>query len=308
MKVSRFQSGGLAAVLFLVCLVTGCTHVIKLPPTPYAGYKPREKITATLALNLTDELRNTKWEDHSAIGGDVFIIPIGQSIAQNAPVLANQVFSAVHVVTNGAPALVPVDAVLTPKVPYINRTTGSTSFSESVIAIKVEWTLSDLSGQTIWADTVAGQGTGSTGWSKPEEVLKRAWEDVLKKSYHTLWYSRGIREFLQKKHPDVQVVEASARIVNPEVKRLCDQLESSNGDAVMSALKTLRKMDAPEAVPEVVNCLEHSDPYVIRDACRTLAVLGTRQNIPAIEPLLNDKRKDVRKDANLAIETLRKKP
>ena len=43
--------------------------------------------------------------------------------------------------------------ILTPKVAYINRTVGATSFGKSITSIKVEWTLAEPSGQTIWADT-----------------------------------------------------------------------------------------------------------------------------------------------------------
>ncbi len=308
MKTFRFHSAISAALPVLASLLAGCTHVIKPPQTVYTGYGTREKIAFNLALNITDELLKTKWEYHTPIGGDTFVIPVGPSMADAAAALARHTFTAVQVVTNAAKTPGPVDAVLIPKVPYINRTTGNTSFSESIISIKLEWTLNDPSGNTIWADTVTGQGSGSTGWSKPEDVLKRAWEDVLKKSYRTLWHARGIREFTRKNHPEVPLVELPAPTKNPEVKKLCDLLESSNVDQVTDTLKVLRKMDAPEAVPEILNCLEHSDPYVMRDACRTLAVLGNKQNIPAIEPLLKDKRSDVRKDAKIAIETLSKKP
>lgn len=308
MNTPRFHCATPMSLLILAGLVAGCTHVIKPPQTVYTGYGARDKITFNIALNITDELLKAKWEYNTPIGGDTFVIPVGPGMADNTAVLARHTFSGVQVITNGTRTPVPIDAVLTPKVPYVNRTTGNTSFSESIIAIKLEWTLTDPAGDTIWADTVTGQGTGSTGWSKPEDVLKRAWEDVLKKSYRTLWYARGIREFSRKNHPEVPLVELPAPIKNPEVKKQCDLLESSNVDQVTDALKVLRKMDAPEAVPEILNCLEHSDPYVMRDACRTLAVLGSKQNIPAIEPLLKDKRADVRKDAKLAIEALNKKP
>ena len=306
MRKIRFPSVATAA-LASIAFATGCTHVIEPPKATYKGYGAKEKVTLNLALNITDELLKTKWEYHTPVGGDTFVIPVGPSMAENTIVLARHTFSAVQVVTNGAQTPGPVEAILTPKVPYVNRTWGNTSFSESIIAIRVEWTLTDLAGNSVWADTVAGQGSGSTGWSKPEDVLKRAWEDVLKKSYRSLWYARGVREFARKSHPEVQLVELPAPISNPEVKRLCDLLESSNVDEVTDALKALRKMDAPEAVPEILNCLEHSDPYVMRDACRTLAVLGRKKDIPFIQPLLQDKRADVRKDAKLAIEALNKK-
>jgi hypothetical protein len=46
---------------------------------------------------------------------------------------------------------------------------------------------------------------------------------------------------------------------------------------------------------------------VVRDACRTLAVLGNKDVIPLIEPLLNSPDSKVKKDAQDAITTLRSK-
>src|SRR6185503_7466732 len=93
-------------------------------------------------------------------------------------------------------------------------------------------------------------------------------------------------------------------ITDPEVKRLCDTLKTGKPDEIGKSLKTLREMDAPEAVPDILGCLTSSNPNVIRDACRTLAVLGDSSNVPSIEPLLKHSRPDVRKDAQEAINAL----
>jgi HEAT repeat protein len=82
----------------------------------------------------------------------------------------------------------------------------------------------------------------------------------------------------------------------------------SDRPEVEDALKQLREVDAPEAVPDILTCLNHVNANVVRDACRTLAVLGDKDVIPSIEPLLNDPRSDVRKDAKDAIEKLQSKP
>ena len=47
---------------------------------------------------------------------------------------------------------------------------------------------------------------------------------------------------------------------------------------------------------------------VIRDACRTLAVLGTKDNVADIEPLMNHPDPRVKKDALDAIAALKAKP
>lgn len=96
-------------------------------------------------------------------------------------------------------------------------------------------------------------------------------------------------------------------ITDPEIQSLCGVLKSDKPDEVVKALKTLRGKDAPEAVLEILPCLKSSNSNVIRDACRTLAVLGNNNTIPSIEPLLKHSRKDVRKDAQDAIDILKTK-
>lgn len=100
---------------------------------------------------------------------------------------------------------------------------------------------------------------------------------------------------------------AEIRVSDPEVTELCEQLKSRNANEVERTLKKLRVMDAPEAVPQILPCLTNSSPNVIRDACRTLAVLGGTNVISFIEPLLKSSRADVRKDAQDAIDILKTK-
>jgi len=95
---------------------------------------------------------------------------------------------------------------------------------------------------------------------------------------------------------------------DPEVERLCESLKAGKPDEVIRTLKLLRNMNAPEAVSKILPCLTHSNANVVRDACRTLAVLGDKDVIPSIEPLLQDSRSDVKKDAQDAIAKLRLKP
>ena len=72
-------------------------------------------------------------------------------------------------------------------------------------------------------------------------------------------------------------------------------------------MKSLRGLKAAQTVPEILPLLKHSTPNVIRDACRTLAVHGTKDNIPAIEPLLNHPVAAVKADAQDAIFKLKNK-
>ena len=96
-------------------------------------------------------------------------------------------------------------------------------------------------------------------------------------------------------------------ISNPEVASLCATLKSDNPRLVIKALKDLRQLYCPEAVPQVLLCLDHYNVNVIRDACRTLAVIGDKSVIPSLQPLLLHRRADVRRDAQMAIYKLQAK-
>jgi len=104
--------------------------------------------------------------------------------------------------------------------------------------------------------------------------------------------------------PTTDTTNVADNVSDPEIEQLCASLASDKPNEVDHALKVLRTMNAPQAVPKILPCLTNSNSNVIRDACRTLAVLGSKDTIPSIEPLLTNSRADVRKDAQDAIDTL----
>jgi len=198
MKQSKLSQIAIAFVAAISFLTVGCTHMIRPPSQPFTAYVGQEKVPMKVGVNLTDDLRNAKSVYHSM--GDTWVIPIGGSIATNAPVLAEQTFDGVVVMNNGVlPSGQQVDAILTPRVAYINRTVGATSFGDSIVDIKVEWTLADTSGNTIWVNTVDGQAKGSTGWTNPKTILKKAIENLLRNSQQELNSSPAIREFAKQR-------------------------------------------------------------------------------------------------------------
>jgi HEAT repeat protein len=77
---------------------------------------------------------------------------------------------------------------------------------------------------------------------------------------------------------------------------------------IIRTLKLLRSPEFSAAVPAIIPLLHHDSANVVCDACRTLAVIGNKDLVPSIEPLLDDKRENVRKDAQDALEKLRAKP
>jgi hypothetical protein len=90
-------------------------------------------------------------------------------------------------------------------------------------------------------------------------------------------------------------------ISDPEVKKLCDALDQDNPGKVKGALNKLRdkklKDNASQAVPKILPCLANSKPDVVREALKTLAVIGNPDAVPAILPLLTNERPDIVREA-----------
>jgi hypothetical protein len=93
-----------------------------------------------------------------------------------------------------------VAAILTPRVAFITRTVGATGGGESIVDIKVEWTLSDAKGNTIWVNTIDGRSSASTR-TRPNKVARKALEDLLLKSEHSISSAQAIKQFAQKTSP-----------------------------------------------------------------------------------------------------------
>jgi HEAT repeat protein len=101
-----------------------------------------------------------------------------------------------------------------------------------------------------------------------------------------------------------------AVVSEEDVKAICALLKEPGAGPSMEGLKALRGLQGPAvagSLPDILPCLQNSNPYVVRDACRTLAVIGNKDQIPLIEPLLNSPDSRVKKDAQDAIAALRLK-
>jgi hypothetical protein len=122
-----------------------------------------------------------------------------------------------------------------------------------------------------------------------------------------------IKSLLKDNRPEVRRKAARvlgslhAEVSSEDLKNIVALLKSNNVDEVIDGLKALRGLKAQETVSEIKTCLTHAHPNVVRDACRTLAVLGTKGDIPAMEPLLTNKNAAVQKDAQDAIFALKNK-
>ncbi|MGZ4972423.1 MAG: HEAT repeat domain-containing protein, partial [Limisphaerales bacterium] len=82
-------------------------------------------------------------------------------------------------------------------------------------------------------------------------------------------------------------------------------LEKADGKTLIHMLKFIRSPEYSDAVPAILPLLRNASENVVRDTCRTLAVIGKTNAIPAIELLLKDKRVKVRVDAENALKVLR---
>jgi HEAT repeat protein len=101
-----------------------------------------------------------------------------------------------------------------------------------------------------------------------------------------------------------------AEVSSADIQAISLLLQSKDPDAVIDGLKALRGLKAQQAIAQITPLLKTPGLHknVLRDACRTLAVLGEKSLIPQIEPLLAHPDDGVKKDAQDAIYALKAKP
>jgi HEAT repeat protein len=138
----------------------------------------------------------------------------------------------------------------------------------------------------------------------------------LEKAYPTSTKAHPqIKKLLTDERPKVRRKAARvlgalhAEVSDADIKAICALLKSADPDEAIDGLKALRGLKAPQAVAQITPLLKETGRHanVIRDACRTLAVLGDKSTIPQIEPLLNNPNAAIRKDAQDAIFALKSK-
>lgn len=98
-----------------------------------------------------------------------------------------------------------------------------------------------------------------------------------------------------------------SEVTSAEIKSICGLLKGTEDREIMDGLISLRGLKAAEALPEILPLLNHATPNVVRDACRTVGVLGNKEHIALLEPLLKHADAKVQKDANDAIFALKAK-
>lgn len=98
-----------------------------------------------------------------------------------------------------------------------------------------------------------------------------------------------------------------AEVDATDLKNICAMFKANDRSETTEALKALRGLKAESTVPEILPLLQNSNAFIVRDACRTLAVIGNKSAIPAIEPLLKSPDAKIQKDAQDAIFALKAK-
>jgi len=98
-----------------------------------------------------------------------------------------------------------------------------------------------------------------------------------------------------------------AEVDEQNLNDICAMFKASDSREQIDALISLRGLKAESKIPEILPLLYNPTPNVVRDACRTLAVLGNKDLIPKIEPLLKHADKKVQADAQDAIYKLKNK-
>lgn len=156
----------LTATLFvlLVSLSAGCTHVMEVPLERGVDYSGGDTVNADIVLVLDERWRTNTYDNRPTSVSDRFVIPLGESLANNSEAVVRSVFADVTVVDDMNE--VQEDAqglVLHPGVIEVNDAMGMWAWNENSMTISTEWEMLDAGGQTLWAKTIKGTGKNEAG-------------------------------------------------------------------------------------------------------------------------------------------------
>lgn len=196
----EFYRMPLVCCVLLLGLQTACTHLYQQPLHSVPLAEVTRKIDLPVELIVTDAFRDAKWEEHSM--GDTFILPVGENLVHHAKRLTSNVFA--------RPLLRDEDGatnpdwpsnryLLEPKVAFIKQSFGVTAFSEARTSIGIEWKLLNTRGESVWVETIQGEGLGTpgnmfTGEERQKERFKLALQDLFQKSQTAMLGSQVLRK------------------------------------------------------------------------------------------------------------------
>jgi hypothetical protein len=122
-------------------------------PLEPVGYDSSEKINLSVALCISDEVRNAEFDASDRH----YVIRVGNTFVKNAETLARTLFSVVEMREHREDCLAPnVDATLTPEIVSLSRNFPTWATTPSKTVVQVRWTMTDSTGQIVWVDTLSG--------------------------------------------------------------------------------------------------------------------------------------------------------
>jgi HEAT repeat protein len=148
--------------------------------------------------------------------------------------------------------------------------------------------------------------------SPKDKVVANAIQDLEKNYPNSPKSIPEIKKLLTDPRPLVKRKAAwalgavNADVSKADLKNIATLLSGDRDDKEYG-LKALRGLKAQSTIPQIIPLLKDPNKNVMRDAIRTLAVLGDKSLIPDIKPFLTYPDLAVQKDAADAIAILKEK-
>jgi hypothetical protein len=205
--IRRFDCAGFVLAILALGLQSACTHLYQQPLHSVQLAEVASKIDIPVELIITEAFRNAKWERNYM--GDKFILPVGENLAHHAERVTKGVFARVLLRERVEGGAAPPSAAanlyrLEPKLVFINQSFGVTAFSEARTSIGIEWKLLNSRGESVWVETIHGEGLGTPGnmfthRERQKERFQLALVDLFHKSQAAMSGSQVLRGLPQSK-------------------------------------------------------------------------------------------------------------
>jgi hypothetical protein len=184
----------------------GCTVNYELNTVPISKWPDHVKVPLKVNLVLSDPFRAYVF-DKANFEGDHFKYPLGKVFAVNSQAMAEAGFDQVTVVAPSAPAA-GVDAILTPEIGLVDRSTSAWAFDPVDMTADLKWTVTDPSGRVVWVKTVRGISKHALGnafnhSAYAKEHVNLTMIDLFSKSLMELTTAPEIRQLVPPPPPSV---------------------------------------------------------------------------------------------------------
>ncbi len=177
------NSWSISTAVTCLLLVGGCSSTLKVAVPTYAEYPQRRAHPMTITLHVTEEYSGYVYAKH---------YPLGDALERNSVAIVERIFDEVHV-AKGSDAEISENStgVLTPKVTFVDMSTGVSIFDKIDFVIDVEWVLQDARGNTLWMKTIRGKGRNTmdsvlSGVSHFEDRVRMGLENLFTNSYEAM--------------------------------------------------------------------------------------------------------------------------